>query len=195
MASISAHTSRTCVKLPLRSQVIAIKFEAQSGKRELNYRSQVSRCPRHIRTSATSKNTSRSSLSGGLREASGALVRRSSLRRQKVRVCAPTTLQTRLTTSRLGRWPEKSVKFITRLLKNAESNADAKSIDVEDLVIKSIVVQQAPVRITCDHPLFRRFLNLLSCRKPVAGLTGHTVVSTRTRATLAMSRSSSSQLM
>jgi len=44
-----------------------------------------------------------------------------------------------------GRWPEKSVKFITRLLKNAESNADAKSIDVEDLIIKSIVVQQAPV--------------------------------------------------
>ncbi|KAF9046605.1 60S ribosomal protein L17/L23 [Panaeolus papilionaceus] len=33
-----------------------------------------------------------------------------------------------------GRWPEKSVKFITRLLKNAESNADAKNI----------VVQQAP---------------------------------------------------
>ena len=43
-----------------------------------------------------------------------------------------------------GRWPEKSVKFITRLLKNAESNADAKSLDLEDLVIKNIVVQQAP---------------------------------------------------
>ncbi|KAM6494362.1 Ribosomal protein L22/L17 [Amanita muscaria] len=43
-----------------------------------------------------------------------------------------------------GRWPEKSVKFITRLLKNAESNADAKNIDVEDLSIKNIVVQQAP---------------------------------------------------
>ncbi|KAG6900047.1 hypothetical protein C0993_003678 [Termitomyces sp. T159_Od127] len=43
-----------------------------------------------------------------------------------------------------GRWPEKSVKFILRLLKNAEANADAKNIDVEDLVIKSIVVQQAP---------------------------------------------------
>ncbi|KAJ3004210.1 hypothetical protein NUW54_g4921 [Trametes sanguinea] len=43
-----------------------------------------------------------------------------------------------------GRWPEKSVKFITRLLKNAESNADAKNIDVEDLYIKNIVVQQAP---------------------------------------------------
>jgi hypothetical protein len=50
-----------------------------------------------------------------------------------------------LNSSILGRWPEKSVKFITRLLKNAESNADAKNIDLEDLYIKSIVVQQAPV--------------------------------------------------
>ena len=47
----------------------------------------------------------------------------------------------------LGRWPEKSVKFIVRLLKNAESNADAKNIDVEELYIKNIVVQQAPVRL------------------------------------------------
>ncbi|KAI5117454.1 hypothetical protein M0805_005831 [Coniferiporia weirii] len=43
-----------------------------------------------------------------------------------------------------GRWPEKSVKFILRLLKNAESNADAKSLGLEDLFIKNIVVQQAP---------------------------------------------------
>jgi len=43
-----------------------------------------------------------------------------------------------------GRWPEKSCKFITRLLKNAEANADAKSLELEDLIIKSIVVQQAP---------------------------------------------------
>ena len=39
------------------------------------------------------------------------------------------------------------MKFITRLLMNAESNADAKNLDVEDLYIKSIVVQQAPVRL------------------------------------------------
>ena len=45
-----------------------------------------------------------------------------------------------------GRWPEKSVKFILRLLKNAESNADAKNLELEDLYIKNIVVQQAPVR-------------------------------------------------
>ncbi|KIJ54572.1 hypothetical protein M422DRAFT_24512 [Sphaerobolus stellatus SS14] len=43
-----------------------------------------------------------------------------------------------------GRWPEKSVKYLLRLLKNAESNADAKSMDVDELLIKNIVVQQAP---------------------------------------------------
>jgi ribosomal protein uL22 len=43
-----------------------------------------------------------------------------------------------------GRWPEKSVRFILRLLKNAESNAEAKDIAVEDLIIKNICVQQAP---------------------------------------------------
>lgn len=47
----------------------------------------------------------------------------------------------------LGRWPEKSVRYITRLLKNAQSNAEAKNIDAEDLLIRSIVVQQAPVGI------------------------------------------------
>ncbi|KAI0917231.1 hypothetical protein AcW1_007523 [Taiwanofungus camphoratus] len=49
-----------------------------------------------------------------------------------------------------GRWPEKSVRFILRLLKNAESNADAKNLELEDLYIKNIVVQQAPV---CMWPL------------------------------------------
>jgi large subunit ribosomal protein L17e len=41
------------------------------------------------------------------------------------------------------------------LLKNAESNADAKNIDVEDLIIKNIVVQQAPVRkVELDQEIF-----------------------------------------
>ncbi|WVW84947.1 ribosomal protein L22 [Kwoniella bestiolae CBS 10118] len=43
-----------------------------------------------------------------------------------------------------GRWPEKSVQFILRLLKNAESNAEAKDLEAEELIIKNIVVQQAP---------------------------------------------------
>ena len=45
----------------------------------------------------------------------------------------------------LGRWPEKSVKFILRLLKNAEANADSKGLELEELYIKNVVVQQAPV--------------------------------------------------
>lgn len=36
------------------------------------------------------------------------------------------------------------MRFITRLLKNAESNAEVKSLSPEDLVIRNIVVQQAP---------------------------------------------------
>ncbi|CAO3621050.1 60S ribosomal protein L17B [Mucor bainieri] len=43
-----------------------------------------------------------------------------------------------------GRWPVKSVKFVTDLLKNAESNAEAKGLNVEELYISSIVVNQAP---------------------------------------------------
>jgi large subunit ribosomal protein L17e len=43
-----------------------------------------------------------------------------------------------------GRWPEKSVRHILNLLKNAESNADAKDLDKEELVIKNINVNQAP---------------------------------------------------
>jgi large subunit ribosomal protein L17e len=47
-----------------------------------------------------------------------------------------------------GRWPEKSVRFILNLLKNAEANAEAKDLEKDELLIKNIVVQQAPV---CCH--------------------------------------------
>jgi ribosomal protein L22 len=57
----------------------------------------------------------------------------------------------------LGRWPEKSCRYMLRLLKNAESNADAKNIEVGDLIIKNIVVQQAPVR----HCSWVKYLILL----------------------------------
>ncbi|KAF7721546.1 60S ribosomal protein L17 [Apophysomyces ossiformis] len=43
-----------------------------------------------------------------------------------------------------ARWPVKSVKFVTDLLKNAESNAEAKGLNVEELFISSVVVNQAP---------------------------------------------------
>ncbi len=43
-----------------------------------------------------------------------------------------------------ARWPVKSVKFVQDLLKNAESNAEAKGLDIEKLIIKHIQVNQAP---------------------------------------------------
>ncbi|KAI7872422.1 50S ribosomal protein L22 [Spinellus fusiger] len=43
-----------------------------------------------------------------------------------------------------GRWPVKSVKFVTDLLKNAESNAESKGLNVEELYISSVIVNQAP---------------------------------------------------
>jgi large subunit ribosomal protein L17e len=36
------------------------------------------------------------------------------------------------------------VHYITRLLKNAEANADAKDLAADELIIKNIVVNQAP---------------------------------------------------
>lgn len=89
-----------------------------------------------------------------------------------------------------GRWPEKSVRFILRLLKNAESNADAKNLELEDLFIKNIVVQQAPVRpFSCFILLpFDSNPSMSSLRKPAAVHTVLMVVLTRTRVTRHMWR-------
>ncbi|KAJ3106595.1 60S ribosomal protein L17 [Phlyctochytrium planicorne] len=43
-----------------------------------------------------------------------------------------------------GRWPIKSAEFLLGLLKNAESNATVKNLDIENLVVKHIQVNQAP---------------------------------------------------
>jgi len=43
-----------------------------------------------------------------------------------------------------GRWPKKSAEFLLQLLKNAESNADNKGLDVDRLVIEHIQVNRAP---------------------------------------------------
>ncbi|KAH3680643.1 hypothetical protein WICMUC_000200 [Wickerhamomyces mucosus] len=43
-----------------------------------------------------------------------------------------------------ARWPEKSVKFISDLLTNAASNADAKGLDSTKLFVSHIQVNQAP---------------------------------------------------
>jgi len=42
-----------------------------------------------------------------------------------------------------ARWPTKSCEFILGLLKNAESNAEVKGLDVDNLVIEHIQVNQA----------------------------------------------------
>jgi len=42
-----------------------------------------------------------------------------------------------------GRWPEKSVRLILSLLKNAQSNAETKRLNVDKLVVKDVQVNQA----------------------------------------------------
>ncbi|KAK5644503.1 hypothetical protein RI129_005803 [Pyrocoelia pectoralis] len=44
-----------------------------------------------------------------------------------------------------GRWPKKSAKFLLHLLRNAESNAEYKGMDVDQLVISHIQVNQGRV--------------------------------------------------
>ncbi|KAJ3410909.1 60S ribosomal protein L17 [Chytridiales sp. JEL 0842] len=43
-----------------------------------------------------------------------------------------------------GRWPVKSAEFLLGLLKNAESNAEVKNLNVDALVVRHIQVNQAP---------------------------------------------------
>ena len=42
------------------------------------------------------------------------------------------------------RWPEKSAKLVLDLLKNAESNAEAKGLSVEALEVTHVQVNRAP---------------------------------------------------
>merc|ERR1711981_254904 len=43
-----------------------------------------------------------------------------------------------------GRWPEKSCKYLLELLRNAESNAESKSLDVDSLFVEHVSVNEAP---------------------------------------------------
>lgn len=43
-----------------------------------------------------------------------------------------------------ARWPVKSATFILGLLRNAESNADLKNLDIDSLYVQHIQVNQAP---------------------------------------------------
>jgi len=42
-----------------------------------------------------------------------------------------------------GRWPEKSCKFVLDLLRNAESNADFKNLDTDNLTVSHMQVDRA----------------------------------------------------
>nr|XP_060156041.1 large ribosomal subunit protein uL22-like [Globicephala melas] len=43
-----------------------------------------------------------------------------------------------------GRWPKKSAEFLLHMLKNAESNAELKGLDVDSLVTEHIQANKAP---------------------------------------------------
>ncbi|XP_037593832.1 60S ribosomal protein L17-like [Cebus imitator] len=43
-----------------------------------------------------------------------------------------------------GQWPKKSAEFLLHMLKNAESNAELKGLDVDSLVTEHIQVNKAP---------------------------------------------------
>ncbi|XP_036014170.1 60S ribosomal protein L17-like [Mus musculus] len=43
-----------------------------------------------------------------------------------------------------SRWPKRSAEFLLHMLKNAESNAELKGLDVDSLVIEHIQVNKAP---------------------------------------------------
>ena len=42
-----------------------------------------------------------------------------------------------------GRYPEKSVRIVLNLLKNAKANAEAKKLNIDKLIIKNVFVNQA----------------------------------------------------
>merc|ERR1719443_2828955 len=46
-----------------------------------------------------------------------------------------------------GRWPVKSVKVILDLLQNAESNAEFKNLDTDNLILRHVEVDRAQGRI------------------------------------------------
>nr|XP_039325746.1 60S ribosomal protein L17-like [Saimiri boliviensis boliviensis] len=50
-----------------------------------------------------------------------------------------------------GWWPKKSAEFLLHMLKNAESNAELKGLDVDSLVIEHIQVNEAPEKHRLTH--------------------------------------------
>ncbi|XP_057400815.1 60S ribosomal protein L17-like [Balaenoptera acutorostrata] len=63
-----------------------------------------------------------------------------------------------------GQWPKKSAVFLLHMLKNAESNAELKGLDVDSLVIEHIQVNKAPEmrhRTYRDHGWINPYMNSL----------------------------------
>merc|ERR1712215_637149 len=50
-----------------------------------------------------------------------------------------------------GRWPKKSAEFLLQMLKNAESNAEYKGLEADNLVIDHIQVNRAPKMRRCTY--------------------------------------------
>merc|ERR1712178_412832 len=57
--------------------------------------------------------------------------------------CVGRTAQAKEFKMSQGRWPVKSAKIILDLLRNAESNAEFKNLDIDNLIIKHIQVNAA----------------------------------------------------
>merc|ERR1712217_176304 len=62
---------------------------------------------------------------------------------RKYKGCIGRTPQAKAFKLSQGRWPVKSCKIVLGLLKDAESNAEFKNLDTENLIIKHIQVNAA----------------------------------------------------
>ncbi|XP_062943066.1 large ribosomal subunit protein uL22-like [Cynocephalus volans] len=50
-----------------------------------------------------------------------------------------------------GQWPKKSAELLLRVLKNAESNAELKGLDIDSVVTEHIQVNKAPKMHHCTY--------------------------------------------
>lgn len=62
-----------------------------------------------------------------------------------------------------GRWPKKSAEFLLQLLRNAESNADNRGLDVDRLFVEHIQVNRAPCLRRRTYRAHGRINPYMSC--------------------------------
>merc|ERR1712224_1136092 len=65
--------------------------------------------------------------------------------------CVGRTPQAKAFKATQGRWPVKSCKVILDLLKNAESNAEFKNLDADNLTIRHVQVDRAQQGRRCTY--------------------------------------------